>query len=133
MAETERIQVVLPKQVAGDLRKRVPARKRSAFIAESVANRLLAERRRELLTREEPGWSDADYPYLNTSEDIRIWLRAIRSGEDAEALLQEHYRKQGFRDLDDVAVFRAALRDGKTETQARWIALGERVAEDESG
>jgi hypothetical protein len=75
MGETERIQVVLPRKLAGQMRKRVPARTRSAWIAEAIQDSLMAERRLEACDRAFGAWSEADFPGLGAAEDIAAWRR----------------------------------------------------------
>ena len=88
MIDTERVQVVLPKKLAGQLRERVPARKRSAWIADAIEDRLLAEPRREAIDRAFGSWKDEDFPGLDTPEDIEAWRDALWLGKAPESTLR---------------------------------------------
>ena len=84
MNETERLQVVVPKKLAGKLRKRVPARKRSAWIVEAIEDRLTAESRIEAIDRSFGTWTDEDFPGLDTAEDIKAWRASLWGGGGEE-------------------------------------------------
>jgi hypothetical protein len=80
MSDTERVQVVLPKKLAGQLREQVPSRKRSAWIAAAIQDRLLAERRLDVIDRVFGSWKDEEFPGLDTPDDIAAWREAVWSG-----------------------------------------------------
>ncbi len=83
--ETKRINVTLPAEVADDLERYVPPRKRNRVIVEATAAYL---RRLKLLAalRETAGaWDDASHPELATAEDIDRWLAEIRSNWQLES------------------------------------------------
>ncbi len=87
MSETERIQVVLPRKLAGEVRRQVPARTRSAWIAKAIQDRLMAERRLEAIDRAFGTWSDEDFPNLGSEEDIEAWRMALWSGNESGTAL----------------------------------------------
>lgn len=95
--KSERVQVILPSRLAARVRSTVPIRQRSAFIADAVETAISREEqmRRQQRELEAAIWSDDDYPYLNTREDISEWRDAIWSGEDPHAVLRAKYAKQG--------------------------------------
>ncbi|HLB22589.1 MAG TPA: hypothetical protein VJP07_00695 [Dehalococcoidia bacterium] len=125
---TQRVQVVLPTKIAEMLRKEVPARQRSAFVAECLEERLLIVKRKRLLARETPIWPDKDFPHLNTTSDTLAYLDAIRTGKDPAKVLKARYDALGFTSLAQVDVFRNALRKGMSEREALRVALPATVA-----
>ncbi len=75
----ERISIYFPKPLLDDLRKYVPARKRSALIVEATEREL--ERLKVLAALEQTSgaWTDEDYPELATDEDIERYIRDLRA------------------------------------------------------
>ena len=117
-AMSERIQVVLPSKLAARVRARVPVRERSSFIAAAVANAIDREEQMERQQLEPDGaiWSDEDYPYLNTVDDIRDWREAIWSGQDPHQVLRQKYAKLGVVSKRD---FRTWLKAWRATADAR--------------
>ena len=91
MAHTERVQIVLPKNIAEELRAVIPARRRSAFIAEAIAHQLMVRDREQVIDEAFGAWTDENHPYLNTADDIRVWREALWAGEDREEALRVRY------------------------------------------
>lgn len=76
--ETQKVTISLPRSILQRLDELVPARQRSRFIAEALAERLgLAE---QLLALEESAgaWSDANHPELADDAAIDRWLAELR-------------------------------------------------------
>ena len=78
-SELERISVYFPKPLLDDLRKLVPARKRSALIVEATEREV--ERLKVLAALEQTAgvWKDEDYPELATDEDIERYIHDLRA------------------------------------------------------
>ena len=75
----ERISIYFPKPLLDDLRKLVPARKRTALIVELTEKEV--ERLKLLAALEESfgAWSDEDHPELATNEDIDRYVHDFRA------------------------------------------------------
>lgn len=78
-AKTERITVTFPKALLDDLRKYVPARKRSAIIVEATEREVRKYRTLAGLEASFGAWSDEDHPELATDEDIERYVREMRA------------------------------------------------------
>lgn len=78
-AKLERISIYFPKPVLDDLRRLVPARKRSALIVELTEREV--DRLKLLAALEESfgAWSDADHPELATNDDIDRYVHDLRA------------------------------------------------------
>ena len=75
----ERISIYFPKPLLDDLRKLVPARKRTALIVALTEKEV--ERLKLLAALEESfgAWSDEDHPELATNEDIDRYVHDFRA------------------------------------------------------
>lgn len=76
--ETQKVTITLPKWVLQQMNELIPARQRSRFIAEALAERLaLAD---QLLALEESAgaWSDEGHPEMVDDEAIDRWLAGLR-------------------------------------------------------
>jgi len=83
--ENVRTTVVLPGETAEKLRKFVPARKRSKFVAEAIEQYLMQaiyQQGRELSFG---AWKDDDYPHLSTHDDVRRYIAELRD--------RDHWRR----------------------------------------
>ncbi len=78
--ETERINVILPKELAEELRTMVPARQRSQVIAQALAEKLKRLRQTEAIRQAAGAWRDEDHPDLMAYEDYEVWKQRIRGG-----------------------------------------------------
>lgn len=76
--DTIRTTVVFPVETAEKLRELVPTRKRSEFIAEAVEQRLMQIVYRQARESSFGAWSDQDYPYLRTHDDVRRYIAELR-------------------------------------------------------
>lgn len=73
-----RINVLLPEEVADDLRLRIPPRKRARFVAEAVARELRRLRVAAALDASAGAWSDADHPDLGDARAVDRWVAVGR-------------------------------------------------------
>ncbi len=87
----ERLNVVMPASLVAELRRLIPPRERSRFIARATADRLLQLKQRRALEIAAGAWKDENHPELQTSEDVENWLREIRAStnERIQRLLDE--------------------------------------------
>jgi len=76
--ETKRISVIFPVKVLEDLRRLVPPRERSKFIAEATETELKRLRLEKALRESAGAWSDEDHPDLMTVEDVNRYIRRLR-------------------------------------------------------
>ncbi len=70
-SETQKMTVSLPKTLLERLKERVPPRRRSAFIAEAVEERLALEDQLQAIEESAGCWRDEDHPKLMSDEDYR--------------------------------------------------------------
>jgi len=77
-SETQKMTVSLPKTLLERLKERVPPRRRSAFIAEAVEERLALEDQLQAIEESAGCWRDEDHPKLMSDEDIDSWLDLLR-------------------------------------------------------
>jgi hypothetical protein len=77
---TRRINVTFPVSLLEELRRYVPRRKRSEFIAEATEKELKRVRLLKVLEdlRRERAWSDEDHHDLMTVEDVNRYVRRLR-------------------------------------------------------
>nr|HID13045.1 hypothetical protein [Anaerolineae bacterium] len=76
---TTKITLSLPTTLVERLKALVPPRKRSAFVAEALRERLEMEETLAVLEETAGILSAEDYPYWDTDEDIDRWLREFRA------------------------------------------------------
>jgi len=76
---TTKITLSLPTTLVERLKALVPPRKRSAFVAEALQERLEEEETLAVLEETAGICSADDYPYWDTDEDIDRWLREFRA------------------------------------------------------
>lgn len=74
-----RMNVLLPADVARDLRARVPPRKRARFVAEAVARELRRLQLQVALDESAGAWQDADHPELTDGPAIDRWIAEGRT------------------------------------------------------
>ena len=79
--ETVRTTFVLPAETAKKLKKFVPDRKRSEFIAKAIEQYLMSITYQQAIETSFGKWKDEDYPNLRTQEDIENYIREMRSDE----------------------------------------------------
>ncbi len=73
----ERLNIRMPRELADELKRLVPARKRSQLIVAATAEAVARLKQQEAL-REEKIWSDENHPDLTTQEGINRYLREMR-------------------------------------------------------
>lgn len=76
---TTKITLSLPTSLVERLKASVPPRRRSAFVAQALQERLEEEETLAVLEETCGAWSDEDYPEFATDEDIDRWLREFRA------------------------------------------------------
>ena len=76
--ETQKVTITLPKLVLQQLDELIPARQRSRFIAEALADQLLA------LEESAGAWSDEGHPEMMDDEAIDRWLAGLRANWASE-------------------------------------------------
>jgi hypothetical protein len=72
-------QIVIPDPLMADLRRCVPTRKRSHFIADAIERKLKSWRFRNALSRVAGAWTDANHPRLKTPADMDAYLSRFRA------------------------------------------------------
>jgi len=72
-------QIVLPEPLMDELRKTIPNRRRSQFIAEAIEERLRAMKFQKALKESAGCWSDANHPDLKSQGDVNRFLRRFRA------------------------------------------------------
>ena len=72
-------QIVLPDSLMSELKKCVPNRQRSRFIAEAVEERLRAIKVHKALEDSAGCWSDAKHPDLKSQGDVNRFLGRFRA------------------------------------------------------
>jgi hypothetical protein len=91
-AVRERLSLYLPRSLVEALRRAVPPRQRSEFVAEALAQSLHRLQLKEAIAAAAGCWSAEDHPELATGEDIDRWIAEGRAdlgwdrpigGEDA--------------------------------------------------
>lgn len=79
VAASVRMNVLLPAEVASDLRARVPARKRARFVAQAVERELRRLRLETALDASAGAWADSDHPELGDGPAIDRWIAEGRA------------------------------------------------------
>ena len=74
----ERLNIRVPRQLADELKRLVPARKRSQLIVAATTEAVARLKQQEAL-REEKIWSDESHPDLTSQEDINRYLSEMRA------------------------------------------------------
>lgn len=74
----QKMTISLPVALAERLRALVPQRKRSAFIAEALEERLALAEQAQALEETAGIWTDERHPEMATGEDIDRWLAELR-------------------------------------------------------
>ena len=80
----ERLNIRMPRELANELKRLVPARKRSQLIVAATAEAVARLKQREAL-REEKIWSDESHPDLTSQEDINRYLSEMRASWERPA------------------------------------------------
>lgn len=80
--DSEKVTVSFPKDLLVRLRALVPARQRSAFIADAVEYKVRLLEQVEAIDESAGAWKDEDHPELRTEEDIERWLAEMRRSWD---------------------------------------------------
>lgn len=93
--ETERLNIYLPRSVAEDLRRYVPARERARFVAYAVARELHRLKLLAAIDASAGAWHDEDHPDLATPADIDRWIEEQRAGLDWDRLTSAGERRNG--------------------------------------
>lgn len=79
--ETVRLNVVLPRSLAEELRRLVPARQRSQLIADATAERLARLKLQQALAEAKGAWHDEDHPEL--AAGVESWRDELRQIDEA--------------------------------------------------
>ncbi len=82
--DVRKVTVTLPKALLARLEERVPARQRSRFIAEAIAERLALAEQQAAIEESAGVWRDENHPDMQTGEDIDRWLAELRQGWEIE-------------------------------------------------
>jgi len=82
-ARRVRLSLTLPQPVVAELRELVPARQRSQFVAEAIAQRIAILRLQSALEEAKGSWRDEYHPEFSTGVDK--WLSEMR-GRDVVRL-----------------------------------------------
>ncbi len=80
----ERMNIRMPRALANELKRLVPARKRSQLIVAAAAEAVARLKQQEAL-REEKIWSDESHPDLASQEDINRYLSEMRASWERAA------------------------------------------------
>lgn len=76
--DSQKVTITLPRGVLERMNALVPARQRSRFIAETLAERLALEEQLLALEQSAGAWSDERYPELSDDAAIDRWLAELR-------------------------------------------------------
>ena len=74
----ERLNIRIPRELADELKRLVPARKRSRLIVAATAE-AVAHLRQQGALQEERIWSDESHPDLESQQDINDYLSEVRT------------------------------------------------------
>ena len=77
-----RMNVLLPVEIAHELREYVPSRKRARFVAEAVERELRRLRLQAALEASAGAWQDVDHPELADGPAIDRWIAEGRTQMD---------------------------------------------------
>jgi metal-responsive CopG/Arc/MetJ family transcriptional regulator len=80
--ETVRAHVVVPRDLWDDVDRLVGSRKRSAFIADAVREKVSREKRGKALLEAAGMLSAANYPEWSTPEKAAAWVRTSRAADE---------------------------------------------------
>jgi len=72
-------QIVLPDALGEELKRVIPARQRSRFIAEALGRQLKALKFRKALSGAAGTWTDRNHPDLNTQAGVDRYLSRFRA------------------------------------------------------
>lgn len=72
-----RINITLPTNLVGELKKLVPERKRSELIASALAERIVRIKREESLRNLKGTWDKAGGIAFETEEDLKNWRKSL--------------------------------------------------------
>ena len=72
-------QIVLSDSLMEELRRTVPNRRRSRFIAEAIEERLRVIKFQQALTESAGCWTDANHPDLKSQGDVNRFLGRFRA------------------------------------------------------
>lgn len=76
----ERTNIMFPPDILLELRTLVPARERSAFVAEATRRQLLVLKQRLALKQSVGAWADADHSELSEAQDMIEYRRTRNQG-----------------------------------------------------
>jgi hypothetical protein len=74
----ERLNIRVPRELIDELKRLVPARKRSQLIVAATAEAVARLKQQEAL-QEESIWSDESHPDLMSQQDINDYLSEVRT------------------------------------------------------
>jgi hypothetical protein len=70
--------IVLPDELGAELKRSIPARQRSRFVAEAVEKQLRSMKFRKVLKKTAGAWTDKNHPDMTTQTGINSHLGRIR-------------------------------------------------------
>jgi metal-responsive CopG/Arc/MetJ family transcriptional regulator len=70
--------IVLPDELAAELKQTIPARQRSRFISEAVEKQLRSMKFKKILKQTAGTWTDKNHPDMKTQAGINRHLGRIR-------------------------------------------------------
>jgi len=76
--EKERLNLYLPKPLVDDLRRQVPARQRTQFVRDALAQALRRRQLQAAIAASAGAWRDEDHPDLTTGPEIDRWVAEDR-------------------------------------------------------
>ena len=89
MPETVRMNIVLPADIAADMRRYVPPRQRARFIAAAVERELRRLRLQAALEQTAGAWKPEDHPDLSDDPSIDRWIAEGRAQLDWDRTAKE--------------------------------------------
>lgn len=87
--ETIRLNIVLPRALAEELRRMVPARQRSRLIADATAERLARLKLQQALSEAKGAWQDRDHPEL--AAGVESWRDELRQADQVRQQERESH------------------------------------------
>lgn len=93
--ETERLNIDLPRKVAKDPCRYVPARERARFVARAVTRELHRLKLLAAIDASAGAWHDENHPELVTPADIDRWIEEHRAGWNWDRLTSAGDRQDG--------------------------------------
>lgn len=93
MSALVKAQLVLPKDLLEEVKKVAGKRKSSQFIAEATREKLSHIQFKKVLQEAAGSWRDENHPELKTLNQLRKYVRALRSGATTRLAQLKKYRE----------------------------------------